>query len=210
MPIIDTTAPWERWPSEPNKWFDRFTLHYLPQGSSRTLAEAQRSWHRAEILEGRLAPDSKPPQAAAWHTNAARWQWQARAEAWDHQQRLIKLAKAEADREANRRQRIATLNELLTKAGEAVLTLDPNEARWSDVTQAIKVAVQELGSEYGRAQAVDLEVNQGPKVPTGAATALGALAEDDLEALILSLTGHAAAQAALNRGQDEAEDDRAD
>ena len=92
-------STWDRWPGEPNKWFDRFRLYYLEQGPDRTLAQAQREWHSQQIAEGHAAPDSRPPRSRQWATQAARWQWQARAEAWDHQARLKRIAKAEAERE---------------------------------------------------------------------------------------------------------------
>ena len=64
-------------------------------------------------------------------------------------QRLERLRAEDEERRRNRERRLALLNGLLARVSEAVLKLEAKDAKWSDVTAAVRVAVQELRHEYG-------------------------------------------------------------
>lgn len=89
--------PWERQTKEPNRWYARFESFRLA-GTRRSLLG---------IVNGerqqRGVPTSRSvPQA--WATNARRWRWRERAEAWDACQRLeARAAHAQQVAEMNHR-----------------------------------------------------------------------------------------------------------
>lgn len=136
---------WDREFREPARWFHRFDAYYRPMGPERSLLAAYRAWHRAE--KGRNSDAVSAP--GSWREAAERWRWAERAEAWDVGQRLERLKEEDAARRKNRERRIALLNATLARASDALLKLDAQEARWSDVIGAIRLAVQELRHEYG-------------------------------------------------------------
>lgn len=136
---------WERWSSEPARWFYRFDTFYRPLGPERNLLASYRMWHQAE--KGRKSTAVSAP--TSWREAAERWQWAERAEAWDVGMRLERLKEEDEARRRNRERRIALLNAVMARASDALLRLQADEAKWSDVMAAIRLAVQELRHEYG-------------------------------------------------------------
>lgn len=71
---------WLQQPGEPDMWYGRFS-HYLSLGPTRSLRAALRSI------------GSEKGVSPTWRTNAHRWQWRARALAYDtHQRELFALS----------------------------------------------------------------------------------------------------------------------
>lgn len=136
---------WDRQGREPARWFHRFDAYYRPIGPERSLLAAYRMWREAE--KGIKSDAVGAP--GSWREAAERWQWAERAEAWDVAQRLERLKEEDEARRRNRERRIALLNATLARASDALLKLNANEAKWSDVIGAIRLAVQELRHEYG-------------------------------------------------------------
>lgn len=77
MADCDERKPWEQQPGEPDKWYARF-LRFRDQGSGRTKATAFRA-DQAETGGNRRA--KKLP--GSWDVMSKRWEWDARALAWD-------------------------------------------------------------------------------------------------------------------------------
>lgn len=114
-------------------------------GLERSLLRAYKNWYRAE--KGRESQSVSAP--TSWREAAEHDQWRDRAQAWDVAQRLERLRAEDEERRRNRERRLALLNGLLARVSEAVLKLEAKDAKWSDVTAAVRVAVQELRHEYG-------------------------------------------------------------
>ena len=136
---------WGQQAREPALWFHRFDAYYRPLGPERKLLRAYKWWHRME--KGRESQAVSAP--TSWREAADRWRWVERAEAWDVQQRLERLREEDEQRRKNREQRIALLNGVMVRASNALVRLDPEEAKWGDVVAAVRLAVQELRHEYG-------------------------------------------------------------
>lgn len=66
---------WERLPDEPDRWYARFEVYRLI-GPNRSLIGAYR------LVTQLLGRTGRAP-GQAWHQAAQRWNWQARAQAWD-------------------------------------------------------------------------------------------------------------------------------
>lgn len=136
--------PWDRQADEPMRWWSRFDQYYRPLGAERSLLAAYRGWQRAE--KGREGQTKSAPNS--WRNNAAKWQWEARALAWDEQQ-AQERRKAELEAmEKSREQRIALLNATFSRAFEALRSAQVANARLGEVTAAIRMVVQELRREY--------------------------------------------------------------
>lgn len=141
----DVTLLWERQAGESGLWFSRFDKFFRPLGPERNLLRAYKNWYRAE--KGRESQSVSAP--TSWREAAEHDQWRDRAQAWDVAQRLERLKTEDEERRRNRERRLALLNGLLARVSEAVLKLDAGDAKWGDVTAAVRVAVQELRHEYG-------------------------------------------------------------
>lgn len=136
---------WERQAGESGLWFSRFDKFFRPLGPERNLLRAYKNWYRAE--KGRESQSVSAP--TSWREAAEHDQWRDRAQAWDVAQRLERLKMEDEERRRNRERRLILLNALMTRVSEAVLKLEAEDAKWSDVTAAVRVAVQELRHEYG-------------------------------------------------------------
>lgn len=141
----DVAALWERQAHEPGLWFSRFDTFFRPLGPERNLLRAYKAWFRAE--KGRESQAVSAP--TSWREAAERWEWRDRAQAWDVGQRLERMKAEDEERRRNRERRLMLLNGLLARVSEAVLRLEAKDAKWADVTAAVRVAVQELRHEYG-------------------------------------------------------------
>lgn len=173
---------WDRRPSEPPMWFHRFDAFYRPLGPERKLLAAYRVWYQAE--KGRSSKSVSAP--TSWRDAADKWQWAERAEAWDVQQRLERLKDEDEARRKNRERRIALLNAVMARASDALLKLKTDEAKWSDVLTAIRLAVQELRHEYGD-DVTTVKVEAADIVPEWA-TAITRMELEQLEKVIDNLS----------------------
>jgi hypothetical protein len=120
------THPWERRPGESSKAHQAFAL-YRDLGPGRCLDEASRRYHGQRGAD-HTAPAARAPRASGqirrW---ARRWDWAARAAAWDHElQRRQQAEQVAAVRDmAERHAREAVL--LQNKAVERLRQLRPEE-----------------------------------------------------------------------------------
>jgi hypothetical protein len=114
----DDGAPhaWEQRPDEPGMWFERFTLYRL-LGSRRTFYAA---WIEDQARQGaaRRGKKGKTGLPQAWRTQAKRWQWLGRAQAWDAYRRQRDEQMWERRREEIRKREWDMAERLLTKAGQ--------------------------------------------------------------------------------------------
>lgn len=72
----DKQQPWEQRDGEPNRWYQRFNAFRLagPGRSILTVSNAEKA------LKGRKESKYTP---GSWRNAAEKWQWKARANAWD-------------------------------------------------------------------------------------------------------------------------------
>ncbi len=120
---------------EPGRWFSRWDA-YRAMGPERSLMAAYREWRVQRGAEGcRVTSIS-----ASWLRNSRKWNWKARAEAWDeHRRQLDYIAEQAAHDEMRGRHR--QLGEDLQEIGSKALqrfvalqaagepALDPADAR---------------------------------------------------------------------------------
>ena len=110
--------PWDRQRDEsgdlePNLWFDRLTKFRL-MGPGRSLLECV---NRVRDEKGQKRSNIVP---GSWRRASERWDWHARAEAWDEAERQRIEAEFKADCDTWRANRFRNANRLREKA-EALL-----------------------------------------------------------------------------------------
>lgn len=117
---------WHRQENEPPIWFARFNI-YLQVGAHRTIEEAFR---RCKAIEGFTSRRPGNP----WYDKSERWNWLARAEAYDQHQR-DSLQQEEAKRRIDaREQRLQIISDGITSVVNAIAkasltTLTEEQAR---------------------------------------------------------------------------------
>jgi hypothetical protein len=121
------SAPWEQLPGESAKAYTAFGL-YRDQGPRRSLEEASRAYHRrsapAVNTTGTGRRRGASGQIRRW---AQRWNWSARARAWDQELERVKWSKqVEASAEMAERHAKEALM-LQNKAVERLRLLQPQE-----------------------------------------------------------------------------------
>jgi hypothetical protein len=136
--------PWDRQPGEPALWYNRFDTLYRPLGPERSLLAAYNTWRVQKGKERRSGGIGR-----AWTRNAQRWNWRERAEAWDAAQREQLLAEEAEERRVDRQQRIKLLKAYRARLVQVIQKLDPQGARWSEVTAGLRMVNEELRTEYG-------------------------------------------------------------
>ena len=143
-------GPWERLPDESGLWYARFTRYRL-LGTRRSLRQAYREAKRQEGLRG-LHPGQ------AWRQAVQRFDWRARAEAWDDAERRRWLDELETARLDARRLRLEMIDELQQDAYQALRranlkALDGEDARrlLSPLRLLWDVTLQAQRLEYGEA-----------------------------------------------------------
>ena len=105
---------------EPALWFGRFDQYYRPAGPERSLLGAYNNY---------LAYNGKKRQtcpSGSWSRAFAEWNWKARAEAWDAEQRIARLVAEEQER-AEMLQRHIRLGRGLQSVATAKLQAFVNE-----------------------------------------------------------------------------------
>jgi len=98
---VDDRKPWERQPGEPALWFSRFDRYFRPLGEERTIEEAWRRWKHDNARHSKTARPHK-----SWYRIAREWHWWERAEAWDDEQRRLRWAAEERERQEMLRRHI--------------------------------------------------------------------------------------------------------
>jgi hypothetical protein len=79
--IEPNDAVWKRQPEEPSGWYKRFTKFRLME-PDRKISKVFREEEQAAVKKGRTKPARSLPNGT-WYAQAQKWEWQARAEAWD-------------------------------------------------------------------------------------------------------------------------------
>lgn len=141
------TKPWERQRDcngdlEPNLWYDRFT-HFRLMSSTRSLLGC---YKEERARQGKTGKPRTPPKS--WLNACEQWNWRERAEAWDEAERERIEAEYEAERLEWRKKRRQLLQGFFGQLAKALAKYDPSDASLGQLTQALRVAVQELRAEY--------------------------------------------------------------
>lgn len=134
---MDATQPWARQPKEPALWHERFQ-RYLYLGPARSLIAVYRAEAKSEKSAAERARARNVP--GAWFAAVKRWNWHARANAFDdaERKRRDELYAARADEIlqsgfAQRFTRIAELNRLAELLQAELFTEDKRwlpDAKW--------------------------------------------------------------------------------
>lgn len=132
---------WDRQKGELNLWYDRFTRFRL-QGPGRSLLSLYHQWQDEKGKKRAHSP------AKSWRDACKKWEWRKRAEAWDKHERLRLEAEYNAEREEWRDKRRKLLQGFFGKLVQALGKLKVDDASFAQLTQAVKVIVQELRSEF--------------------------------------------------------------
>lgn len=156
--------PWNNQPNEPMVWFERFDKFYRPLGAERSLLSAYRAWKKVEksqktaqkseiVRNSPKKSDEKPPKLPTsvpptWREAAVRWRWESRAAAWDKAQAAERRQAELQAIQKSRDQRISLLNVTFNKALTALGGVQTHGRPLGEVTNAVRVVVQELRQEY--------------------------------------------------------------
>ncbi len=143
----EAVPPWERRAEEPGKWYARFEI-YRTLGPQRSLNQAYRLAARLEELHGKHPGEY-------WSKIARRWEWAARAEAWDQAQRERLRAMDEDRRFDARERRLQMIDRLLDTVFNVLLRADM-EALASDEVRAGLPTLRMLFKDLLSAQRADL------------------------------------------------------
>lgn len=129
--------PWDIQDNEPFIWFARFEQFRL-LGPRRTM---QALWNSLPAPRGiNVSPH--------WTKSAREWNWYQRAAAWDLQVLTDKRRQFSDEAEADKQTRIQIIKAARNKLVQALNTLDPTTAKFSEVFNALKIVMDELRNEY--------------------------------------------------------------
>lgn len=145
--LIDDRKPWDRIPGETVLEFTRFEKYRL-LGPNRSIRGAFR-------VEN---PESKSIPKSAWFRAADQNRWKERAEAWDLAEIEADRIRFNAEKKKSKESRIKVLEGYLGRVVKAAAQLDPVQARWQDVTEAITSVLKGLREEYGESSKITAEV----------------------------------------------------
>lgn len=167
---------WDRRPGEPSRWFDRFE-HFRALGPQRSVDRAALVWSRATsptpsaVSAGtvtdvkRSAKVGKSQRASRhWYAAAERWDWEARAAAYDDHLRDELRRAEEARRFDARQRRLAVVEALLDDVAGALAKVDLSQLTDEQVLGLLpqlrvyfKDLVQMERLEYGEASEITEE-----------------------------------------------------
>ena len=120
-------TPWERMPAESSKAYAAFCL-YRDKGPRRSLDEASRAYH-GQAADVEAAPDRRRRASGQIRRWAERWNWSARAMAWDlEMDRVKQTQQLQAVKEMSERH-IGEAMLLQNKAVERLCLLRPEELK---------------------------------------------------------------------------------
>lgn len=148
--------PWDRLEGETVRDFTRFERYRL-LGPTRNITAVYLE-ETPEEKRGKKTPKRRNIPATKWYQIAERNRWKERAEAWDLFEIDRNRIELEADRRKSKRERIKILKGFLAKVVQAAANLEPSAARWSDVTEALSLALKGLREEFGESSKVSAEV----------------------------------------------------
>jgi len=123
-------------------------LHdYAAMGSGRSIRALYAGYRQR--LDGEAA--AKPPSSRerTLFTWSERYAWQARVARYDELERTAEFAAIREAAIADRKKRIASLEQYRDHIIKALDKLDPADARHKDVTSALRMVTDELRTEYG-------------------------------------------------------------
>lgn len=171
---MDATQPWARQPKEPALWHERFQ-RYLYLGPARSLIAVYRAEAKSEKSAAERARARNVP--GAWFAAVKRWNWHARANAFDdaERKRRDELYAARADEIlqsgfAQRFTRIAELNRLAELLQAELFTEDKRwlpDAKWIGGDFGERVDIVRFNSavvEQYRQTLEDIAVEMGERV----------------------------------------------
>lgn len=171
---MDATQPWARQPKEPALWHERFQ-RYLYLGPARSLIAVYRAEAKSEKSAAERARARNVP--GAWFAAVKRWNWHARANAFDDAERKKRdaLYASRADEIltsgfAMRFTRIAELNRLAELLQAELLTEDKRwlpDAKWIGGDFGERVDIVRFNSavvEQYRQTLEDIAVEMGERV----------------------------------------------
>lgn len=120
--IKSQPEPWERQPGEPAKMYIHFTAYRDLDPAKRSLAEAARQIGLAKETLGNYS---------------ARWNWVARAKAWDFEKDERARAKVASSALAARTNLISFAQGWMAKLAPKIATLDPNLIPDADIPRIL-------------------------------------------------------------------------
>lgn len=135
--------PWDRQPDEPAVWYSRFETYRL-LGPERSMLQGYNAWR---ARKGRTKSLRIPGN---WDKMASRWQWVARADTWDEQERgrLRARRDAEVDRLFQHIE-FATRN-FYSKVSQRLETLDAKDLPAAALIPQFLSIVKKLEEIYDR------------------------------------------------------------
>ncbi len=137
---LDERKEWDRKDGEPLIWFARFE-RFRKDGTTRSLTRLYNFY--------RNSPKKSDNAPMLWREIAKKWDWRARAEAWDEAEIERQRREEKKEREQERRARVTMLQAMRGKVAEAMQGLIPASATWGDVTRALHVVTEQLRTEFG-------------------------------------------------------------
>ena len=145
----------------------------------------------AEQLRAVGGESAKIPLATTMRGWSMNYRWVVRLARFDQLENLRRLTGMRERADADRDTRIKLLEAFRGKIIQALQSLDPTAANWTDVTGALRMVMQELRREYQDAEAL-AAVAEGlaqAAAPAGAALADGLAELDDaaLDAVVANL-----------------------
>jgi hypothetical protein len=132
----DELQPWDQQPGEPSRWYGVF-FAFCTAGSSRSLLGVYNQHRQAKGKQGtaRRVP-------GAWDRACRKWNWRARAAAWDWEQRRLRALKLQ-ERRDQMTDNQATLGAALWSVGSQDLDkVKPEELSVQDRLRLIEAGVR--------------------------------------------------------------------
>lgn len=156
---MTSPLPWSRLDKEPAQWFARFDV-FRELGPGRTMEEC----YRRSVAEGKSKPSKTKRPHVSWYEASERWNWKARAEAWDAHVKAERDALLDSERrtrwdqdrrkaQESRRQVVQALDGLLRKIIQSKAN-DMNERELKDLATAARAIFQESRLEFGEATTI--------------------------------------------------------
>lgn len=137
-----TAVDWAKQPEETQKSYNLFA-RYLDMEYGRSIGNLHRTLNE-ELPEGAKKVSLETIKNTAW-----RYNWRERAAAYDEHQREIRRSKLEQQRNESLSRRIAVLEQMLDKLGQAVEHIDPRQLSPEVLIHMLSQTTHMLRIEYG-------------------------------------------------------------
>ena len=138
---------WNRMKNENSKWYERFE-QFRMLGPDRTLLGIL---NQMVVQPGEKRRTSIP---ASWSNAFVKFNWKARAEAWDDAERHKNRQANEKARQKARKARVSLILAGIGKCREALDVIDPASAKFGEVMTGIKTLSEQARIEFGDAPTV--------------------------------------------------------